>query len=93
MIGCALILPLADAVGHALPLTPSIRRILDAGRPAILQTHALVVNVERGSLVAEAPRAGRLGGFVAVVFAMEDSAFAQFRCRVIRHLGTGRLGQ
>ena len=73
------ILPLADALVLALPLTPSTRNILDAARLATLPPHALVVNVARGSLVdeaavAEALNAGRLGGFAADVFAMEDWA-------------------
>src|SRR5262249_46636364 len=42
-----------------------------------MQTGALMVNVGRGSVVdeaavAEALRSGRLGGYVADVFAMED---------------------
>ena len=73
------ILPLADALVLALPLTPSTRHILDATRLATLPPHALVVNVARGSLVdeaavAEALNAGRLGGFAADVFAIEDWA-------------------
>ena len=75
------ILPLADALVLALPLTPSTRHILDATRLATLPPHALVVNVARGSLVdeaavAEALNAGRLGGFAADVFAMEDWALS-----------------
>lgn len=74
-------LPLADALMLALPLTPGTRHILDASRLAALPSHALVVNVARGSLVdeaavAEALHAGRLGGYAADVFAMEDWALA-----------------
>ncbi|NKC31083.1 NAD(P)-dependent oxidoreductase [Falsiroseomonas selenitidurans] len=73
------LLPAADALVLALPLTPSTRHILDAARLAALPPHALVVNVARGSLVdeaavAEALHAGRLGGYAADVFALEDWA-------------------
>jgi phosphonate dehydrogenase len=73
------VLPAADALLLALPLSPATRRILDARRIAMLPPHALVVNVARGSLVDEeavgaALQAGRLGGYAADVFAMEDWA-------------------
>ena len=73
------VLPLADALVLALPLTPATRHILDAARLAALPAHALVVNVARGSLVdevavASALEAGRLGGYAADVFEMEDWA-------------------
>ncbi len=69
----------ADALVLALPLTPATRHILDARHLAALPPHALVVNVARGSLVdeaavADALAAGRLGGYAADVFAMEDWA-------------------
>jgi phosphonate dehydrogenase len=73
------VLPLADALILALPLTPATRHLLDAARLAALPPHALLVNVARGSLVdeaavADALMAGRLGGYAADVFAMEDWA-------------------
>ncbi len=75
------VLRVADALVLvlALPLTPATRHILDAARLAALPAHALVVNVARGSLVdeaavAEALSAGRLGGYAADVFEMEDWA-------------------
>lgn len=77
------LLPQADALVLvlvlALPLTAATRHILDARHLAALQPHALVVNVARGSLVDEAAvahalQAGRLGGYAADVFAMEDWA-------------------
>lgn len=73
------VLPLADALVLALPLTPATRHLLDAARLAALPPHALLVNVARGSLVdeaavADALMAGRLGGYAADVFAMEDWA-------------------
>ncbi len=81
------VLPAADALVLALPLTPATRHILDARRLAALQAHALVVNVARGSLVdeaavADALTAGRLGGYAADVFEMEDWAVPD-RPRVI----------
>lgn len=73
------LLPVADALVLGLPLTPATHHILDARRLALLPAHALVVNVARGSLVDEAAvatalEAGRLGGYAADVFAMEDWA-------------------
>lgn len=73
------LLPVADALVLGLPLTPATRHVLDAKRLASLPAHALVVNVARGSLVDEAAvaaalEAGRLGGYAADVFAMEDWA-------------------
>lgn len=69
----------ADAVIAALPLTPATRGMVDAAALALLPGHALLVNVGRGSTVEEeavlaALRAGRLGGYAADVFAMEDWA-------------------
>ena len=73
------LLPAADALVLALPLTPATRHILDTRRLAALPAHALVVNVARGSLVDEAAvavalEAGRIGGYAADVFEMEDWA-------------------
>jgi phosphonate dehydrogenase len=73
------LLPAADALVLALPLTPATRHILGARHLAALPSYALVVNVARGSLVDEAAvaaalEAGRLGGYAADVFAMEDWA-------------------
>ncbi len=73
------LLPVADALVLALPLTPATRHVLDAKHLAALPAHALVVNVARGSLVDEAAvaaalEAGHLGGYAADVFAMEDWA-------------------
>lgn len=100
------VLPLADALVLALPLTPATRHLLDAARLAALPPHALLVNVARGSLVdeaavADALMAGRLGGYAADVFAMEDWALpdrpraippallAQPRTLFTPHLGSG----
>jgi phosphonate dehydrogenase len=75
----AAVLPQADALVLALPLTPATRHLVDAACLAALPSHALVVNVARGSLVdeaavADALTAGRLGGYAADVFEMEDWA-------------------
>lgn len=75
------LLPSVDALVLALPLTPTTRHILDARGLALLPPHALVVNIARGSLVDEAAvaaalEAGRLGGYAADVFEMEDWALA-----------------
>lgn len=69
----------ADAVIAALPLMPATRHLLDAVHLALLPSHALVVNIGRGSTVAEAAvlaglQAGRLGGYTADVFEAEDWA-------------------
>jgi len=69
----------ADVVIVALPLTDATRGMLDAARLALLPPHALLVNIGRGSVVREADvlaalEAGRLGGYAADVFEMEDWA-------------------
>jgi phosphonate dehydrogenase len=72
-------LPQADMVVAALPLTAGTRHLLDAAALALLPPHALLVNVGRGSTVREAAvadalAAGRLGGYAADVFELEDWA-------------------
>jgi phosphonate dehydrogenase len=69
----------ADAVVAALPLLPDTRHLLDAQGLALLPPHAVLVNIGRGSTVREADvlaalQAGRLGGYAADVFEMEDWA-------------------
>jgi phosphonate dehydrogenase len=69
----------ADVVIAALPLLPETRGVLDAAALALLPPHALLVNIGRGSTVREsavleALQAGRLGGYAADVFEMEDWA-------------------
>lgn len=61
------LLPTADVLIMILPGTPATTRILDAAKLALLPAHAWLVNVGRGVTVdepalAEALRAGRLGG-------------------------------
>jgi len=69
----------ADLVIAALPLTAGTRHLIDTAALALLRPGALLVNVGRGSTVreaavAEALAAGRLGGYAADVFEMEDWA-------------------
>jgi D-2-hydroxyacid dehydrogenase (NADP+) len=70
------VLPEADAVALALPLNDETRHVLDARRLALLPSHALVVNVGRGSLIDESALAaalesGALGGAGLDVFEVE----------------------
>ncbi len=69
----------SDYVVLCAPLTPSSLHLIDRAALAHLQPHALLVNPARGSLVDEAAvlaalRAGRLGGYAADVFELEDWA-------------------
>lgn len=69
----------AEVVIAALPLTPATQGLVNAGRLARLPPHALLVNIGRGSTVVEADvlaalEAGRIGGYAADVFEMEDWA-------------------
>jgi phosphonate dehydrogenase len=69
----------ADRIVLALPLTPATRHLIGRRTLPLMRPQALVVNVARGSLVdeeavAEALQQGRLGGYAADVFAMEDWA-------------------
>jgi phosphonate dehydrogenase len=71
----------ADYVVLAAPLTPATTHIIDAEALARLRPGALLVNPSRGSLVdetavLEALEAGRLGGYAADAFEMEDWARA-----------------
>ena len=67
----------SDVVLPLLPLTARSRHLLDRRALDLLRPGAFVVNVGRGSVVDEealagALEAGRLGGYAADVFAMED---------------------
>ena len=69
----------SDYVVLTAPLTPASLHVMDAGALAQLQPHALLINPARGSLVDEAAvlaalEAGRLGGYAADVFELEDWA-------------------
>jgi phosphonate dehydrogenase len=72
-------LPVSDHVILAVPLSDRTLHLIDADALARLKAGALLVNVGRGSVVdeaavADALVAGRLGGYAADVFAMEDWA-------------------
>ena len=69
----------SDFVVLAAPLTPASLHVIDAEALAHLAPHALLINPARGSLVDEAAvlaalEAGRLGGYAADVFELEDWA-------------------
>jgi phosphonate dehydrogenase len=70
-------LPIADFVFVAAPLTAGSRHLIGRSALAAMKPDALLVNVGRGSVVdetavADALSAGRLGGYAADVFALED---------------------
>jgi phosphonate dehydrogenase len=71
------LLAASDIVVLCLPLTAGTLHVLNADRLALMKPGALLVNPARGSLVDEAAICaalgeGRLGGYAADVFAMED---------------------
>lgn len=73
------LLPNADVVVLATPLTDETRQLLHADRVALLHPGTILVNVARGALVDEdamiqALRAGRIRGAVLDVFAKEPMA-------------------
>jgi phosphoglycerate dehydrogenase-like enzyme len=70
------VLPQADWLLLACPLTEATRGVIDATALALLPTHARLVNVARGEVVDEpaliaALQSGRLGGAFLDVFAHE----------------------
>lgn len=78
-VAWAPLLAASERLFLALPLTNETRHVLNGAALAALPAGALVVNVGRGSVVDEAAIAsalddGRLGGYAADVFAMEDWA-------------------
>ncbi|HEX4832657.1 MAG TPA: NAD(P)-dependent oxidoreductase [Trebonia sp.] len=67
----------SDVLVVALPLTSSTRHLIGPGLLGRMRPGAFLVNVGRGSVVdeeavARALDSGRLGGYAADVFAMED---------------------
>lgn len=66
----------ADVVSLHVPLTPQTRHMIDAGKLALMQRHAVLINAARGGVVDEAAlvaalKAGALGGAALDVFAHE----------------------
>jgi len=66
----------ADIVSIHTPLTSETRHIIDARRLDLMRPHAIVINCARGSLIderalAEALRAGTIGGAAIDAFAQE----------------------
>lgn len=98
------LLAVSDALVVLLPLTAGTRHLIDAASLGAMRPGARLVNVGRGSAVDEAAVAdalyeGRLGGYAADVFAMEDQAQPdhpdQIPARLLRHprtLFTPHLG-
>jgi (S)-sulfolactate dehydrogenase len=80
---CALdeLCALADVVSLHVPLAPSTRNLIDAGRLALMKPGAVLINTARGGIVDEAALAGalvagRLAGAALDVFADEPLAAA-----------------
>jgi phosphonate dehydrogenase len=94
----------SDVVITLLPLTSGTRRMVGRSALRLMRPGAFLVNVGRGSVVdeeavAEALDSGRLGGYAADVFAMEDWALpghpASIPARLLAHprtLFTPHLG-
>jgi phosphonate dehydrogenase len=94
----------SDVVIALLPLTSGTRRMVGRSALRLMRPGAFLVNVGRGSVVdeeavAEALDSGRLGGYAADVFAMEDWALpghpAAIPARLLAHprtLFTPHLG-
>ncbi len=93
-----------DVVVVAVPLTSGTRRMVGRSELQLMRPGAFLVNVGRGSVVdeeavADALESGRLAGFSADVFAMEDWALpghpASIPARLLAHprtLFTPHLG-
>ncbi|EKM98378.1 MULTISPECIES: hydroxyacid dehydrogenase [unclassified Acidocella] len=65
-----------DVVSLHVPLTPQTRHMIDAGKLALMQSHAVLINAARGGVVDEAAlvaalKAGALGGAALDVFEHE----------------------
>jgi phosphonate dehydrogenase len=78
-LGLPEMLAASDVVLMLLPLTGETRQIINAAALAVMRPGAFLVNGGRGSVVdeeavADALEDGRLGGYAADVYAMEDWA-------------------
>jgi phosphonate dehydrogenase len=76
-LGLPELLAVSDVVLVLLPLTGTTRHLINASALALMRPGAFLVNVGRGSVVDEqavagALESGRLGGYAADVYAMED---------------------
>ncbi|MFN3659428.1 MAG: NAD(P)-dependent oxidoreductase [Pseudolabrys sp.] len=81
----------SDYVFVAAPLTPATHHLINRNALERLEPGALLINVGRGSVVDEAAVAdalegGRLGGYAADVFEMEDWALPDRPRRLDRRL-------
>ena len=75
----------ADVVSLHVPLTPATHRMIDAAALACMKRDAVLINAARGGIVdeaalAQALRAGRLGGAALDVFETEPLGASQGRC-------------
>ena len=103
-LGLGAVAETSDVLVAALPLTTRTRHLVGASLLRRMRNGAFLVNVGRGSVVDEeavagALESGRLGGYAADVFAMEDWALpghpAAIPDRLARHprtLFTPHLG-
>lgn len=92
------LLPRADYLILALPVTPDSRALLDARRLALLPSRACVVNVGRGALLDEAAlcraliagrlRAAALDVFVHEPLAADSPLWTMPQVLVVPHLGS-----
>jgi len=79
--GLGELLASSDFVFLAMPLSPETRRLIDATALNSIRAGAFLINVGRGSVVGEsaianALQSGRLAGYAADVFEMEDWALS-----------------
>jgi phosphonate dehydrogenase len=90
-VGFRQLLVSSDVLMPLLPLTSASRGLIDHQAIATMRKGALIVNVARGSIVNEdaiaaALNNGRLGGYAADVFALEDASIEDRPRRVHRSL-------